>query len=64
MACRLFYLIFFALFNEQFNLIINQVPASPSPVTLSSGNELPDFSNYELETGTDFRALLQTEHRY
>ncbi|XP_016378006.1 tyrosine-protein phosphatase non-receptor type 22-like isoform X1 [Sinocyclocheilus rhinocerous] len=40
-----------------------EVPASPSPVTLSSGSELSDFSDSESETGTDFRALLQTEHR-
>lgn len=40
-----------------------EVPASPSPVTLSSGSELSDFSDSESETGTDFRALRQTEHR-
>ncbi|XP_016105252.1 tyrosine-protein phosphatase non-receptor type 22-like isoform X2 [Sinocyclocheilus grahami] len=40
-----------------------EVPASTSPVTLSSGSELSDFSDFESETGTDFRALLQTEHR-
>ncbi|XP_042607383.1 tyrosine-protein phosphatase non-receptor type 22-like [Cyprinus carpio] len=40
-----------------------KVPASSSPVTLSSGSELSDFSDSESETGTDFRALLQTEHR-
>uniref|UniRef100_A0A671K520 protein-tyrosine-phosphatase n=1 Tax=Sinocyclocheilus anshuiensis TaxID=1608454 RepID=A0A671K520_9TELE len=32
-----------------------EVPASPSPVTLSSGSELSDFSDSESETGTDFR---------
>ncbi len=64
MAYSLFQKFFFALFNELFDLIINQVPASPSPVTLSSGTELSDFSDSELETGTDFRSLLQTEHRY
>uniref|UniRef100_A0A8C2DEX6 protein-tyrosine-phosphatase n=1 Tax=Cyprinus carpio TaxID=7962 RepID=A0A8C2DEX6_CYPCA len=32
-----------------------EVPASSSPVTLSSGSELSDFSDSESETGTDFR---------
>ncbi|XP_073679532.1 tyrosine-protein phosphatase non-receptor type 22 [Garra rufa] len=40
-----------------------EVPASPSPVTISSASELSDFSDSESETGTDFRALLRTEHR-
>ncbi|KAF4096641.1 tyrosine-protein phosphatase non-receptor type 22 [Onychostoma macrolepis] len=40
-----------------------EVPASPSPVTLSSGSELSDFSDSESETGTDLRALRQTDHR-
>ncbi|XP_026092578.1 tyrosine-protein phosphatase non-receptor type 22-like isoform X1 [Carassius auratus] len=39
------------------------VPASPSPVTLSSGSEFSDFSDSESETGRDFTALLQTKHR-
>ncbi|KAK2885547.1 hypothetical protein QQF64_021058 [Cirrhinus molitorella] len=40
-----------------------EVPASPSPVTLSSASELSDFSDSESETGTGIRALIQTEHR-
>ncbi|XP_051735877.1 tyrosine-protein phosphatase non-receptor type 22 isoform X2 [Ctenopharyngodon idella] len=37
-----------------------EVPASSSPVTISTGSDLSDFSDSESET--DFRAL-QTEHR-
>ncbi|XP_051517082.1 tyrosine-protein phosphatase non-receptor type 22-like isoform X2 [Myxocyprinus asiaticus] len=40
-----------------------EVPASPSPIHTISESELLDFSKPDLETGTDFRALLQTEHR-
>ncbi|XP_050953203.1 tyrosine-protein phosphatase non-receptor type 22 isoform X2 [Labeo rohita] len=40
-----------------------EVPACPSPVTLSSASELSDFSDSESETRTDFSALLRTEHR-
>ncbi|XP_077074901.1 tyrosine-protein phosphatase non-receptor type 22 isoform X5 [Siphateles boraxobius] len=40
-----------------------EVPASTLPVTISSGSELSDFSDSESEAETDFRALLQTEHR-
>ncbi|KAK7128946.1 hypothetical protein R3I94_017241 [Phoxinus phoxinus] len=40
-----------------------EVPASTLPVTISSGSELSDFSDSESEADTDFRALLQTEHR-
>ncbi|XP_067302218.1 tyrosine-protein phosphatase non-receptor type 22 isoform X2 [Pseudorasbora parva] len=39
-----------------------KVPASFSPVTISSGSELSDFSDSESDTETDFRAL-QTKHR-
>ncbi|XP_059383888.1 tyrosine-protein phosphatase non-receptor type 22 isoform X1 [Carassius carassius] len=40
-----------------------EVPASSSPVTLSSGSELMDFSDSESETGTDFRGLIDMERR-
>ncbi|ROL46898.1 Tyrosine-protein phosphatase non-receptor type 12 [Anabarilius grahami] len=38
-----------------------EVPASSSPVTISTGSDLSDFSDSESET--DFRALQQTERR-
>ncbi|XP_067227661.1 tyrosine-protein phosphatase non-receptor type 22 isoform X2 [Chanodichthys erythropterus] len=38
-----------------------EVPASSSPVTISTGSDLSDFSDSESET--DFRALIQTERR-
>ncbi|XP_051516015.1 tyrosine-protein phosphatase non-receptor type 22-like isoform X1 [Myxocyprinus asiaticus] len=40
-----------------------EVPTSPSPMHTTSESELSDFSEPDLETGTDFRVLLQTEHR-